>query len=53
MEDLTKTLKPAFKKILEAQREIEYYLEEYPLITFDIDDQAREALIWLQENIFP
>ena len=53
MDDLTKVLKPYFKKIREAQRDIEYYLEEYPLIPFELDDESRDALIWLQENIFP
>ncbi|MDE3023014.1 MAG: hypothetical protein KGI54_14340 [Pseudomonadota bacterium] len=51
MDDLTKILKPYFKKIREAQRDIEYYLNEYPMIPFEISEEDIEALIWLQENI--
>lgn len=52
MQNLTKLLRPYFKNIKKAVEELEYYLDEYPMVEFDIDEEDAEALRWLKDNIF-
>lgn len=52
MDDLTKTLRPYFKAIRQNVKELEYYIEEYQMVPFDIDEEDADALRWLQENVF-
>lgn len=50
--DLTAKLRPHFQAIRRAVEAIESYVDENPMVPFDVDEDDADALRWLEDNIF-